>query len=529
MKLRIQRKISTLALCVSALFGCNDSALADTSSGETVQNTAALSIEDLTTKQLHRFLNQASFGPTPALMENVDAFDLQTWLTEQFEAPVTSHEALYLELGNGLQSTREDAWLEIAALGDDQLRQRVAFALSEVFVISRYSDIHDRPQSMTNYYDLLVYGAFGNFRDLIEKVSLHPSMGTFLTMINSKKENSETGTQPDENYAREVMQLFTIGLYQLNNDGSIQTDSSGEPIEAYDQEDIRNVAKAFTGWVRDSSDSLYVKPMVAKDSNHDESEKVVMGHVIPAGQTAEQDMSDVMDILFNHDNTPPFFAKHMIKRLITSNPSPEYIERVANVFIDNGEGVRGDLRAVIEAILLDKEALAQDENNPPIKIKEPAIVVVNLFRALDLQLTTGRVSNSDIPFYRVGQGPLRAKSVFNFYSQDHSPIGTDLYAPELQVMTWPNFVSSFNYMRTFIAKWRTPTLPNYSYYKAAGDDMDEFIRRIGLVFFGGDIDPNLEAVLRTHIKSIGGKPKNEWAVEQLMEYIISAEDFYVQD
>ncbi len=529
MKLHINKNLSALALCFSALFGCNDTASATTSNNTTQQHTATANVEHLTSKQLHRFLNQASFGPTPKLMETYDTFDVHSWLTEQFEAPITSHEALYLEFGNNLQSTREDAWLEIAALGEDQLRQRIAFALSEVFVISRYSDIHDRPQSMTNYYDLLVYGAFGNFRDLIESVSLHPSMGIFLTMINSKKENSETGTQPDENYAREVMQLFTIGLYQLNNDGSIQTDSSGEPLETYDQEDIRNVAKAFTGWVRDSSDSLYIKPMVAKDSHHDQSEKIIMGHVIPAGQSAEQDMSDVMDILFYHDNTPPFFASHMIKRLVTSNPSPEYIERVSQVFIDNGDGVRGDMRAVIEAILLDKEAFAQDENHQPLKIKEPAIVVVNLFRALDLQLTSGRVSNSDIPFYRVNQGPLRAKSVFNFYSQQHSPTGTDLLAPEMELMTWPNFVSSFNYMRTFIAKWRTPTLPDYTYFKSAGDDIDELMRRFSLVFFGGTMDPNLEAVLRGHIKSIGGKPKNEWAVEQLMEYIISAEDFYVQD
>ncbi len=513
MKISGKHKLSLLALCFSALI-----------SGHNMASAAEIS-----SKQLQRFLNQASFGPTPELMESVASFDREAWLAEQFDAPITSHESLFLALGNNLQSTREDAWLEIAALADDQLRQRVAFALSEVFVISRYSDIHDRPQGMTNYYDVLVNGAFGNFRDLIENVTLHPMMGVYLTMINSKKENSTTGTQPDENYAREVMQLFTVGLYQLNNDGSVKTDSDGDPLETYEQEDIRNVAKAFTGWVRDSSDSLYVKPMVANASNHDTSEKAILGHTLPAGQSAQQDMSDVLDILFQHDNTAPYFAKHMIKRLVTSNPSPQYIERVANVFMDNGDGVRGDLQAVIAAILLDKEALAEDARYLPLKAKEPAVVVVNLFRALDLQLTTGRVSNSDIPFYRVGQGPLRAKSVFNFYSQEHSPMGTDLKAPELELMTWPNFVSSFNYMRTFIAKWRTPTLPDYTYFKAAGDDIDELMRRIGLVFFGGEMDPELDALLRAHAKAIGGKPKNEWAVEQLMEFIISAEDFYVQD
>ncbi|WP_456295244.1 DUF1800 domain-containing protein [Vibrio sp. AK197] len=499
------------------------------SQGDVLDTTTTFSVDVLSDKQLHRFLNQATFGPTHQLMEQAATFDPKQWLHEQFDAPVSSHEAKYFEFGGNDHAAHDDAWMDIAVYGEDQLRQRVAFALSEVFVVSRYGTLYERPRSLVNYYDTLTYDAFGNFRKLIEDVSLHPAMGSYLTMTSSKEEDPDTGSQPDENYAREIMQLFTIGLNKLNTDGSIRTDESGKALGAYTQDDITNVAKAFTGWRHQEGDTNHVLPMVADNSVHDQSEKVIMGHTLPAGQTAEQDMQDVLDILYNHPNTPPFFAKHMIKRLVTSNPSPEYIERVANVFIDNGEGIRGDLQAVIEAILLDKEALGEDPEHMPVKIKEPIIAVVNLYRALDLKLNSDHFVNSDIPFWRIGQGPLRADSVFNFYSQDYSPAGTDLFAPELEIMTWPTFITTFNYMRTFTAKWRDPLLPNYKYFQGAGDDMDELMRRIGLVFFGRSVDPNLELALREHTAFLRGKPKNAWVIEELMEFVIAYEDFYVQD
>ncbi|SDH17745.1 Protein of unknown function [Vibrio xiamenensis] len=499
------------------------------STGEVLVTTATFNIDVLSDKQLHRFFNQATFGPTHELMEGAASFDIDAWLDEQFAMPVSSHEALAQEIGGNDYAANDDAWLELANYGDDQLRQRVAFALSEVFVVSRYGTLYEYPQSQLNYYDVLNYGAFGNFRDLISKVTRHPAMGTYLTLRNSKKENEEQGTYPDENYAREVMQLFTIGLYELNNDGSAKTDSDGNKIETYTQDDIRNVAKALTGWVRASGDELLVKPMVAKESYHDDSEKVVMGTTIPAGQSTEEDLSSVLDILFNHPNTAPFFAKHMIKRLITSNPSPEYIERVANVFIDNGEGVRGDMQAVIRAILTDEEALGEDSEHMPIKAKEPIVAVVNLMRALDMETETEHVVNSDIPFWRIGQGPMRANSVFNFYSQDYSPSGTDISAPELEFMTWPTYIVTHNYMRTFVADWRTPLLPDYSYLQEAGEDTDELMRRIGLVFYGGELDERLEEILRAHVEFLNTRPTYEETLKQLMEFVISSEDFYIQD
>ncbi len=499
------------------------------SSGETLTTTATFNVDVLSDKQLHRLLNQATFGPTHELMDKAASFDLNAWLDEQFALPVSSHEELAQAIGGGDYAANDDAWLELANYADDQLRQRVAFALSEVFVVSRYGTLYDRPQSLLNYYDVLNYGAFGNFRDLIENVTLHPAMAVYLTLMNSKKENQDAGTYPDENYARELLQLFTIGLNQLNNDGSVKTDTNGNPLETYTQDDVRNVAKALTGWVRDSSDDLYVKPMVSEESNHDDSEKVVMGTVIPAGQSTEQDLASVMDILYNHPNTPPFFAKHMIKRLVTSNPSPEYIERVANVFIDNGAGVRGDMQAVVRAILTDEEALGEDAEHLPVKAKEPIVAVVNLMRALDMETETEHVVNSDIPFWRIGQGPTRANSVFNFYSQDYSPAGTDISAPELEFMTWPTYIATHNYMRTFVADWRKPLLPDYAYLQGADQDVDELMRRIGLLFFGGQLDSRLEEILRTHLEFLHTAPKHEESLKELMEFIISSEDFYVQD
>ncbi len=499
------------------------------STGEVLVTTATFNIDVLSDKQLHRFFNQATFGPTHELMEGAASFDIDAWLDEQFAMPVSSHEALAKEIGGSDYAANDDAWLELANYGDDQLRQRVAFALSEVFVVSRYGTLYDRPQSLLNYYDVLNYGAFGSFRDLIKNVTLHPAMGVYLTLMHSKKENEEAGTFPDENYAREVMQLFTVGLYELNNDGSIKTDSDGNQIETYTQDDISNVARALTGWVRASGDDLYVQPMVADESNHDDGEKVIMGNTIPAGQSTEEDLSSVLDILFNHPNTAPFFAKHMIKRLVTSNPSPEYIERVANVFIDNGEGERGDMQAVIRAILTDEEALGEDAEHMPIKAKEPIVAVVNLMRALDMETETEHVVNSDIPFWRIGQGPMRANSVFNFYSQDYSPAGTETSAPELEFMTWPTYIATHNYMRTFAADWRTPLLPDYSYLQEAGDDVDDLMRRIGLVFFGGQLDARLEEILRTHLAFLNTKPTYEETLKQLVEFIISSEDFYIQD
>ena len=499
------------------------------STGEVLVTTATFNIDVLSDKQLHRFLNQATFGPTHELMESAASFDLDAWLDEQFNLPVSSHEALAKEIGGNDYAANDDAWLELANYGDDQLRQRVAFALSEVFVVSRYGTLYDRPQSLLNYYDVLNYGAFGNFRDLIENITRHPAMGVYLTLMNSRKEDKEKGTYPDENYAREVLQLFTIGLYELNNDGSVKTDANGNNVETYTQDDVRNVARALTGWVRQSGDDLYVQPMVAKESNHDDGEKVIMGHTLPAGQSTEQDLASVMDILYNHPNAAPFFAKHMIKRLVTSNPSPDYIERVANVFIDNGEGERGDLEAVIRAILTDEEALGEDAEHMPIKAKEPIVAVVNLMRALDMETETEHVVNSDIPFWRIGQGPMRANSVFNFYSQDYSPSGTDISAPELEFMTWPTYIVTHNYMRTFVADWRTPLLPDYSYLQGAGTDTDELMRRIGLIFFGGDLDARLEEILRAHIDFLHTRPTYEETLKQLMEFIISSEDFYIQD
>ncbi|WP_367989634.1 DUF1800 family protein [Vibrio sp. NTOU-M3] len=479
-----------------------------------------------TLDQHHRFLQQASFGPTSSELETRKQVNFLRWINKQIDIPPTSHQNLFQQLDE-TQESREDVWLRIATKSEDQLRQRTAFALSQLFVISRYGSLHNKPMSMVNYYDELVFGAFGNFRDLLKTVTLHPAMGIYLTMINSEKENIITGAMPDENYAREIMQLFTIGLYQLNLDGSLYKDQNGDRIASYSQDDVKNIARAFTGWKKKVDDFNLTKQMVANNSKHDNGEKIILGTIVPAGQSATEDLDNVLDILFFHKNTPPFFAKHMIQRLVSSDPSPEYIARIANVFINNGQNVRGDIGAVVKAILTDKEALGFGQK-PPIKVKEPILTVMNLFRAMNVQFSSEKELYSDRAYYRAQQGPLRANSVFNFYSPEYKINGTDIVSPEMELLTWSNYISTYNYMRKFVISYTSPLLPDYSVL-ARHQDVEMFINKIDLVFFGGEMTDELRDSIRNHIDKSGGKPFHTWLIQQVLQLVISSDEFFVQD
>lgn len=357
------------------------------------------------------------------------------------------------------------AWWNNTMKADDQLRQKMAYALSQIFVISEKSQLELAAMGLGDYYDVLYRNAFGNFRDLLEEVTYHPTMGFYLTYLNNNKANPDLNIRPDENYAREVMQLFTIGLYELNPDGTIIFDANDEPVATYDNDDIAEFAKVFTGlgpgeywWMWEDFSDVPVEwgnpnntiptinpavPMQMFDEWHEPGEKYLLnGAVVPAGQTGDEDIAMALDNLFNHPNTGPFICKQLIQRFIKSNPTPDYVERVADVFADNGEGVRGDLAAVLRAILLDPEArdcewLADDTSG---KLREPMVRYTQIMRAFNAQNESDKMWNVAATFeFACKQHVLSSPSVFNFYLPAHAPVGPifnqGLVAPEFEILT----------------------------------------------------------------------------------------------
>lgn len=398
-----------------------------------------------------QFLNQATFGATETEAQRVIGLGFEAWIDEQMRQPVSlqlphlrslPRPQLLLEL----QPDRLDIWFRNAINGDDQLRQRVAFALSEILVVSQLSELGNLTYSLADYYDVLARSAFGNYRDLLEEVTLHPAMGVYLSVLGNERPDEQLNIRPDENYAREVMQLFSVGLVQLNQDGSIESDNRGIPIPTYDQSVIEGFAHVFTGWnfagapaweLAFPNDFNQAAPMQLYPALHDTGEKRLLnGEVISAGQTGAADLTAALDNIFNHPNVGPFMAIRLIQRLVTSNPSSAYIGRVAAVFNDNGDGVRGDLGATVRAILLDPEARPDLPMEIDGKLKEPLLRLTQLWRAYNATSASGRYSFEAVNYF-FGQGPLQSPSVFNFFSPFYAPPGeirdSGLLAPELGI------------------------------------------------------------------------------------------------
>ena len=405
--------------------------------------------------EAYQLLNQATFGATEAEAQVVIAMRQEGWIDDQMRQPV-SRQLQHLQsvpppqFPFQLHQDRVDVWFRNALHGDDQLRQRVAFALSEVLVVSQLGALGNLPFAVADYYDLLAENAFGNYRDLLEEVTLHPAMGVYLSMLGNEKPNPVLNIRPDENYAREVMQLFSIGLVELNTDGTEKLDSMGEPIPTYDQSIIEGFAHVFTGWTWAGAQTFHPNefllpqssqhfPMQLWEEYHDTGEKKLLsGVVLPAGQGGTQDLEQALDNIFNHPNVGPFIAIRLIQRLVTSNPSPGYVRRVAEVFNNNGSGVRGDLGAVVRAILLDPEAHPSMPMEIDGKLKEPILRLTQLWKAYDATSGSGRYPFG-FAYILLGQGPLQSPSVFNFFSPFHAPPGeirdSSLVAPELELAT----------------------------------------------------------------------------------------------
>ena len=415
-----------------------------------------------------RFLDQAAFGPDSDTIAHLQTVGLTGYLNEQFSAPISPYpdpDTTAYTI-NQVQAR----FFSNAVHGQDQLRQRVAFALGQIFVVSAI--VEGTPTQLVPYLQILQKDAFGNFRALMNDVTLSPTMGQYLNMVNNDKADATRGTRANENFARENMQLFTIGLYQLNPDGTLMLDSSGNPIPTYDQTTVQNFAKVYTGWTYPTrpgavhqrhNPAYYIGPMVPFEPNHDITPKTLLnGVILPAGQSAQKDLDAALDNIFNHPNVGPFISKNLIQHLVTSNPSPEYVGRVASVFNDNGSGVRGDLAAVVTAILLDSEA-RQDDNGPWTffwlthnadgHLREPVFVIPAILRGLgasvnDTNNLTGLAAS-------LGQVLFTPASVFNYYSPGYripsqfTP-GSSLRGPEFQLQSPSSAVARFNVVNSMI-------------------------------------------------------------------------------
>lgn len=413
------------------------------------------------------FLAHASLGASHEEIERTARLGVERWMDEQLQMEPSPHLPLLREIeeryaapaavSNAVNDDLRDspifrrfAWWERVMTGEDLLRQRVALALSEILVVSDLPDLlFLSPEAVASYYDVLLEHAFGSFEDLLLDVSLHPAMGIYLSHLNNARSDPRIGRFPDENYAREVMQLFSIGLVELDLDGTPLADGRGEPIPTYGNREITEMAKVFTGLgLQGSPNSRFgafegdlTLPMILYDAFHEPGDKELLnGFIIPDGQTGMEDVQDAIQHLANHPNTSPFIALRLIQRLVTSNPTPAYVRRVAGVFEDDGSGQRGNLGEVVRAILLDPEARNPSDPTRAGRLREPFLRWVALLRAFDAKSRSGRylIDTNGVGFL-LGQQPMSSPSVFNFFQPDFSPNGplreAGMVAPEFQITT----------------------------------------------------------------------------------------------
>ncbi len=433
-----------------------------------------------------RFLTQASFGPVDADIDRLMAVGYAAWIDEQFALPATSHRAFWetrnaeIRAANASNSAGQDQVFESfwkqAVTGPDQLRQRVAYALSQIFVISMVDNtVAENPRAVAAWMDMLGEQGLGTYRQLLETVSRHPMMGVYLSHLRNQKADARTGRVPDENYAREVMQLFSIGLVELNDDGTPRS-TGGNAVDTYAPADISGLARVFTGWSwacpdwpdnscffsgtanGNSDPDRSFKAMLGYPQYHSVEAKTFLGTTIAAQGTSDPaaSLSRALDTLANHANVAPFIGRQLIQRLVTSNPSPAYVRAVSQTWANNGSGVRGDLKAVVKAVLMHPEA--RQRSNTAGKLREPVLRLSAYLRAFTHRSDTGawRVGNTDSVGTSLGQTPMRSPSVFNFYRPGYVAPGTssassNLVAPELQITHETTAAGWVNFMRDNVA------------------------------------------------------------------------------
>ena len=514
-----------------------------------------------------RFLNQATFGATEVEIDAVQSMGYEAWILAEFQKPQESFltDVLLVEASGaeaGRNELSETFWTR-AITGDDQLRQRVGFALSQIIVAS-YADgsLEDRPVAMANYMDIISAGAFGNFRQTLENVTYSPAMAIWLTYLQNQKADAEREVVPDENYAREIMQLFTIGTVELTESGVVRTDGSGNVIETYDNDDVTELAKVFTGlsWAErdrflgrpDNLRSEYL-PLVMYDEEHSEESKTFLGTTIPANTPGNQSIAIALDTMVDHPNTAPFISRQLIQRLVTSNPSAAYVGRVATAFRTGsftmpsgqtaGGNGRGDMRAVVAAILLDPEARdsATASTSTFGKLREPVIRFTHWAKAFGVTRTgveSERLVQDTRAPSSLNQQAYRSPSVFNFYRPGFVAPGTEsaaagLVAPELQITTAASVTGYANFITEFVMNDdnRTDFAPDYTAELALAGNPAALVDRLDLLLTSGSLSDAARTRIINAVTSItgsgGGFSQDELRVRLAILMVMTSTDYIV--
>ena len=488
------------------------------------------------------FLGKSTFGATPEQVETLADTEVSDWIVSEFNKPAHQYlpgilqEMAALPDGERLSTRRiPDVFLDQVIAGDDQLRQRMVFALSEIIVVSVESSLNDNQDTMAHFMDILSTNAFGNYRDLLEDVTYSPAMAVYLTYLRNRKGDPRKGRVPDENYARELMQLFTIGLVDLNLDGSQKLDGAGNPIETYNNDDVVGLSKVFTGLSTQGSDFWDLKndptglhkPLVVFPDYHSELEKTFLGTTIPAGTSGEESIDTALDTIFNHPNMAPFLSKQLIQRFVTSNPKPDYIQRVSTAFEAGsftlpdgatvGDGRRGDLKATLAAILLDDEAL-QDRSTAPSdfgKIREPILRFTQWARTFGE--TTPDVGDERLlkNGNLIGQHPFSSHSVFNFFRPGYVAPGTatgdaGLTAPELQIINESSSIGYINFINQFIYDFSDTysddpdggVNADYTSMLAIADDEQALVDKLDMLLTGNNLSTESKTNMVNLLKEI---------------------------
>jgi len=529
-----------------------------------------------------RFILKASLAATEPEIADIRSVGFVAWLDKQMDIPISQTGVAWLS-SRGYDQVTVDEFYFRDTLADnmvwnqlitspDPVRKRLAYALSQFFVVSTNGiEIDWRSNAMAAYWDVLNRNALGNFRQLLEDVTLNPAMGVYLSTLDNKKEDTRTGRVPDENYAREVMQLFTLGLNELNNDGTKKTGSTGQPIETYTNADVSNLARVFTGYsydfanlartpsVRFPSQSVapvesVIRRMTSDPtrweraqtiSQHSMLEKTFLGTTIPANTDASTSMKIALDTLFNHPNVGPFFSKQMIQRLVTSNPSAGYVDRVAKIFNNNGSGVRGDLRAVFKAILLDDEATnAAGLTSPTFgKVREPVLRFTQWARNFGATSQSGNwtINNTSNAAFSLGQSPLRAPSVFNFYRPGYVPPNTaiatnTLVAPEFQIVNEVSVVGYINFMASAIGSangLNNDVKATYTRELAIVSDTTALLNMLSLLLSGNQLSDSTKATIKAALDATTITDTSSLADKQRRVYlatllVFASPDYLVQ-
>jgi uncharacterized protein (DUF1800 family) len=500
---------------------------ADAPAGSATVNVASTSVKATLTTAA-RLLDQATFGPTLADIQQVQQIGIDAYITGQFNTAATllpdiAASPTAICTSTNLVPCEQSEWWQTMLTGNDQLRQRVAFALAEIFVVSTNSV---NARSVTAYQNILAKDAFTNFATIMRDVSLSPAMGAYLNMLNSNK--PAAGQIANENYPRELMQLFTTGIDLLNSDGSLQLDSSGNPIPVYTETQVQAFARAYTGWTYATATggastkfpngtANYDSPMAAVESAHDTTSKILLnGTVLPAGQSAEQDLEGALANIFAHPNVGPFVCRQLIQHLVASSPSPAYVTRVSAVFADNGSGVRGDMRAVIRAILEDPDARAGD-TSPEFDgghLREAMLYMTNVLRGLAFTNTSSVGDYSGLSNYTnaLGEKPYTSGSVFNFFPPNYVIPGTTANAPEfgqentasaiLRLTLADNLVN--NKISNFKVDLSATSALGLTASKTgvALTDSGNLVDSLGIIFMHGQMPADMQTAIVNHVATL---------------------------